>query len=467
MPPPSCRAAPRAPVGRCTPAATARTRIRSIKPSRKSSSASSAQCRSSTTNTTGLLAAAASRNIRQPANDSSNPPASPLVSTPMSGPSCRRAQTASTPVSPTASIASSSLALVVAASSDSRIPACCLRISATGQNATPSPYESTRPSRQAVSSGAASTWARNSSTRRLLPIPGTPTIVTSCTDSLGPAAARAHPAAAALSACGPLAPSFRATAAGTLERGSSATQQASGFALPFATTGRAVRRRSPAQLPRTSPRQRAPRPPAPADCNLARGVHAVADTIPSPSSGRAPIATSASPVLTPTAHGGPGQLPHLVADREPGSHRPLRVVLLRRGRSEHGHRRVADELLDRSAEALQDLPQPRLIGSNVPRTSSTSSRSARLVNPTRSANSTVTTLRSSRRSTGRQQGRRAVHAEPRSVRVLAPQLAHVSTRTIVFLAAPNPNLKPSGHEFRRGGRLTRKMPSTGGRDQRG
>src|SRR5438128_901835 len=113
--------------------------VLSIKPSRKSKSALSAQCKSSTTNTTGPLAAAASKNIRQPANASSSAPVAPCVSTPMSGASCLCTQTASTPASPSASIAPASLAVVVVASSESRISACCLTISATGQNATPSP----------------------------------------------------------------------------------------------------------------------------------------------------------------------------------------------------------------------------------------------------------------------------------------------------------------------------------------
>jgi hypothetical protein len=48
-----------------------------------------------------------------------------------------------------------------------------------------------------------------------------------------------------------------------------------------------------------------------------------------------------------------GFLPRPVADRERGADGPLRVVLVRGRRAEERHHRVADELLDRAAEALQ------------------------------------------------------------------------------------------------------------------
>ena len=66
------------------------------------------------------------------------------------------------------------------AESDSRIPACALTISPSAQKATPSPYGSDRPWRQVISSASASTTRQSSCTSRLLPIPGTPTSVTSC-----------------------------------------------------------------------------------------------------------------------------------------------------------------------------------------------------------------------------------------------------------------------------------------------
>ena len=67
------------------------------------------------------------------------------------------------------------------APSDSRIPACALTISRSAQKVTPSPYGSERPWRQKTSpcSPVSIVW-KSSKTSRLLPIPGTPTSVTSC-----------------------------------------------------------------------------------------------------------------------------------------------------------------------------------------------------------------------------------------------------------------------------------------------
>ena len=50
----------------------------------------------------------------------------------------------------------------------------------SAQNAIPSPYGSDRPCRHVISSRSASTIRKSSRTSRLLPIPGTPTSVTSC-----------------------------------------------------------------------------------------------------------------------------------------------------------------------------------------------------------------------------------------------------------------------------------------------
>ena len=50
-----------------------------------------------------------------------------------------------------------------------------------------------------------------------------------------------------------------------------------------------------------------------------------------------------------------------VADGERGAHRALGVVLVRNRGTEHGHHGVADELLDRAAEALELVAQPRVI----------------------------------------------------------------------------------------------------------
>jgi hypothetical protein len=55
-----------------------------------------------------------------------------------------------------------------------------------------------------------------------------------------------------------------------------------------------------------------------------------------------------------------------VADRESGSDRPLGIVLVRGGRAEDRHDRVADELLDRSAEALELRTEACVVGLEEP-----------------------------------------------------------------------------------------------------
>ena len=51
-----------------------------------------------------------------------------------------------------------------------------------------------------------------------------------------------------------------------------------------------------------------------------------------------------------------------VADRQRGPHRALRVVLVRDGRTEDGHHRVADELLDRPSEPLELRSDAGVVG---------------------------------------------------------------------------------------------------------
>ena len=70
----------------------------------------------------------------------------------------------------------------------------------------------------------------------------------------------------------------------------------------------------------------------------------------------APIVTAASPVRTPARAWMPCQPRHRRLDQlERGAHRALGVVFVRGGRAPHGHDRIADELLDRAAVALDDL----------------------------------------------------------------------------------------------------------------
>src|SRR5262249_44889786 len=51
-----------------------------------------------------------------------------------------------------------------------------------------------------------------------------------------------------------------------------------------------------------------------------------------------------------------------IANRERRSNSPLGIVLVRDGRPEEGHDCVADELLDRAAEALEFGAQPSVVG---------------------------------------------------------------------------------------------------------
>ena len=91
-------------------------------------------------------------------------------------------------------------------------------------------------------------------------------------------------------------------------------------------------------------------------------------TMPSPCSGRASSATTASPVLIADPH---LQLERRVClvqlldrlqDPQARPHGPLGVVLVRDRRAEHRHHRVADELLHRPSVALDLLPQARVVG---------------------------------------------------------------------------------------------------------
>jgi hypothetical protein len=181
------------------------------------------------------------------------------------------------------------------------MPACALTISASAQKLTPSPYGSERPCRHQISSGSASATCDSSYTSRDLPIPGTPTSVTSCGDrsartrasaSRSTPSSRSRPTSAALAWCGTSTPS-RARAA-------TASHTGTGSRLPFAATGTAGRYsitarvcrnvRSPTSTPFTGA----------AACNRAAVFTTSPAAIPSPCPGRAPSVTSASPVFTPT-----------------------------------------------------------------------------------------------------------------------------------------------------------------------
>jgi hypothetical protein len=83
-------------------------------------------------------------------------------------------------------------------------------------------------------------------------------------------------------------------------------------------------------------------------------------TIPSPESGRTSSETSASPVFTARRTStSPPRSP--LANRERRAHGSLRVVLAGGRRAEDRDHRVADELLDRAAPALELGPKPLVV----------------------------------------------------------------------------------------------------------
>jgi hypothetical protein len=65
--------------------------------------------------------------------------------------------------------------------------------------------------------------------------------------------------------------------------------------------------------------------------------------------------------IDPDAHLEPLLVTGPVADGQRGAHRPLRIVLVRDGRAEHGHDRIADELLHCAPEALRLAPHATVL----------------------------------------------------------------------------------------------------------
>jgi hypothetical protein len=88
--------------------------------------------------------------------------------------------------------------------------------------------------------------------------------------------------------------------------------------------------------------------------------------MPSPVSGRAPSAISASPVVIPMRSASSPSASSRVADGERRADRPLGVVLVGDRRPEHGHDGVADELLHRPAAAVELGAQARVERSDEP-----------------------------------------------------------------------------------------------------
>ncbi len=271
-------------------------------------------------------------------------------------------QSASSGSAATCSTAARSLRSISSAESDSRIPACAFTISASAQKLTPSPYGSERPWRHVVKSGSSSTDRKSSETRRDLPMPGTPTRVTSCSrlrERARLSASRRMPSSCSRPTRGACA---CARSTPRRERASSASHAGTGSDLPLASTelGLAV-----------------------VDHVLGRAVGGLADEDAVDRRGRLQAGRGVDHVARghPLALRRPGAerdqrlarvdgdpqlelvplLRHPVADRERRAHRALGVVLVRGRSAEERHHRVADELLDGAAEALELPAQVRVV----------------------------------------------------------------------------------------------------------
>ena len=242
------------------------------------------------------------------------------------------------------------------------MPACALTISPSAQKVTPSPYGSERPCRQKTSpnSPVSIVW-KSSKTSRLLPIPGTPTSVTSCgSRSRDHARERLAQQRELL-----LAPDER-RASDALDADARSCPQrlpdGDRLALPFASTALRPRRtRSCARSRGTSSRRRGSpcsarrlQPRGGVD-DVARG-HALARLGPRVERDERLAGRDADADLELAL------LRERVADRERGADGSLGVVLVRDRRAEDRHHRVADELLDRAAEALELGANARVVG---------------------------------------------------------------------------------------------------------
>ena len=374
--------------------------------STKSSRSSSAQCRSSKTSTSGRslgerLEEAPPGRERLAAR---SPPRLAVAARPTSGRRCVSTQRAR-PVADERRrrmLASFGRGLVRRRPSRG-CPACAFTISpsaqkrdalAVGQRAALPPVRSARARRR-----RARTARRRAGSCRC---PGTPTSVTSCGERSCARARRARReqrrarAARPTSGASPRSRDVDAEARARLDRLPDADRLGLALGLDrlgLARTRSRCSRGAVRRLADEDPVHRRGRLQARGGVDDVAGGHALALGRAARRARRAPR-RSLTPIRTWSSS---RRSRDPVADRERGAHRPLGIVLVRDRRAEERHHRVADELLDRAAVALELGAQPRVVRrAAAPRTSSGSSCSARDVKPTRSAKSTVTTLRSSR-----------------------------------------------------------------------
>ena len=227
----------------------------------------------------------------------------------------------------------------------SRIPACALTISESGQKVTPSPYGRQPPRRHETSSGSSSTTDESSRTSRDLPIPGGPTSVTSCAECSCRARAKAsqRSCTSAVRPTSGARPRSRGSAP-TRERAPTASQARTGSALPLARTGsnarysiaRAVARyvASPTRMPFTG-----------AAAWRRAATLTKSATIRSPSPGPTSGLKSASPVDDADPDGelralrSLGEIGDRVPDLERRAHGSLGVVFVGDRCAEDRHRR--------------------------------------------------------------------------------------------------------------------------------
>ena len=280
-------------------------------------------------------------------------------------------------------------------SSESSTPVKPRTISQNGQNVAPSPYGRERPSSQPQSPWRSSSRA-SSDTSRVLPIPGTPMRVRSC-GSRSRWTRSTVPRSNVSSRSRPTSGVSLARRPATGVRGRTASHTRIGSLLPFATTGGASSNSIDRPVARRVASSTKMLPAGAADSRRAAVLTLSPEAVCSPCSILASSVISASPVVMP-----------MWTSRSPpaaSSSRIASAALTARSGSSSCATGAPKIAITASPTNFATVPPCRSrterswawYGCRSRCTSSGSIRSERAVNPTRSANSTVTTLRSSRR----------------------------------------------------------------------